>query len=438
MTALPHAHELTHRALREIDRATDSPAEAFLSQLSARSQQSNGMAMRNIRGLGARSPVPNLALSDVDYLTSVPASPRPRFDQSPSPRHIQSARGSPRHDTWSPHYWLESQEYGSRLSPTLLRPAPQKPSTASFTPIDRASDGWWTSPHAAVGQRRSPTMQLAPMPQMSRGSPPMADGQPSSRRYDMIGWNRTGSPTHSPTPTGAAQQAVAPESKASECTPGLAPGEGTIAQGDELMSIKARRARNLRPSTQQPEVPTPPSRADEAKDEDAIVIRWHSLIREKMEERWGDNLRRAFRLIDEDKSGALDRVEIQKLLQMLFHAQIPPHVLTSLMDLLDFDGNGKISMDEFGRFFSSAVPLDLRSHISDVRQRGRAAGRTNLRTASKGPKPFSDPVPDKLPSAAVHLQFVRSLRRSPEDFGRSSFSMSSSGMSGMSGSRKWR
>ena len=56
-------------------------------------------------------------------------------------------------------------------------------------------------------------------------------------------------------------------------------------------------------------------------------------------------LRRAFRTLDEDASGNLDRNEFKSVLVM-FNLGIPEPVMEKLIDLADFDGDGSINFAE--------------------------------------------------------------------------------------------
>merc|ERR1719240_618149 len=88
--------------------------------------------------------------------------------------------------------------------------------------------------------------------------------------------------------------------------------------------------------------------ADGPSDED--VEYWFKIMQEKMTTRFSE-LRRAFRTLDEDASGALDREEFKQVLVM-FNLGIPDRVMNKLIDLADFDGDGSINYAEFARIFT--------------------------------------------------------------------------------------
>jgi Ca2+-binding EF-hand superfamily protein len=78
-------------------------------------------------------------------------------------------------------------------------------------------------------------------------------------------------------------------------------------------------------------------------------------------------LRRAFRLIDLDKSGSCDRAEVRQMLQHLFNCQVDHGPMELLLDLLDFDGSGHIELREFARFFTNdGERIDLRERLAQM------------------------------------------------------------------------
>jgi hypothetical protein len=78
-------------------------------------------------------------------------------------------------------------------------------------------------------------------------------------------------------------------------------------------------------------------------------------------------LRRAFRLIDLDKSGSCDRAEVRQMLQHLFNCQVDHGPMELLLDLLDFDGSGHIELREFARFFTNdGERIDLRERLAQI------------------------------------------------------------------------
>ena len=89
--------------------------------------------------------------------------------------------------------------------------------------------------------------------------------------------------------------------------------------------------------------------ADGPSDED--VEYWFKIMQEKMTTRFSE-LRRAFRTLDEDASGSLDREEFKQVLVM-FNLGIPDRVMNKLIDLADFDGDGSINYAEFARIFTA-------------------------------------------------------------------------------------
>jgi len=102
--------------------------------------------------------------------------------------------------------------------------------------------------------------------------------------------------------------------------------------------------------------------ADGPSDED--VEYWFKIMQEKMTTRFSE-LRRAFRTLDEDASGALDRDEFKQVLVM-FNLGIPDRVMNKLIDLADFDGDGSINYAEFARIFTSENVLKMKQTVQAV------------------------------------------------------------------------
>lgn len=97
-----------------------------------------------------------------------------------------------------------------------------------------------------------------------------------------------------------------------------------------------------------------------ATDEE-LYHHWFNLKR-LMETRFSE-LRRAFRLIDEDSSGSADRSELKFMLNAMFNLSIPEHVLDRMIDLADFDGDGSINFAEFARIMTADNILKLKNTL---------------------------------------------------------------------------
>jgi len=90
----------------------------------------------------------------------------------------------------------------------------------------------------------------------------------------------------------------------------------------------------------------------EAERFDREVARHHQVLQAKVKTRFGE-LRRAFRMIDQDFSGACDRGELKHMLNAMFNLDIPEMVMDRLIDLADHDGDGEIKFAEFARIFTA-------------------------------------------------------------------------------------
>jgi len=104
------------------------------------------------------------------------------------------------------------------------------------------------------------------------------------------------------------------------------------------------------------------AKQDGPKDED--VEYWFKIMQEKMTTRFAE-LRRAFRTLDEDASGSLDRQEFKQVLTM-FNLGIPDKVMEKLIDLADFDGDGTINYAEFARIFTTENVLNMKQTVQAV------------------------------------------------------------------------
>lgn len=86
-------------------------------------------------------------------------------------------------------------------------------------------------------------------------------------------------------------------------------------------------------------------------------------LKRLMETRFSE-IRRAFRLIDEDASGTCDRGELKFMLNAMFNLTIPDHVLDRIIDLADFDGDGQINFAEFARLMTAENVLNMKKTLT--------------------------------------------------------------------------
>lgn len=104
---------------------------------------------------------------------------------------------------------------------------------------------------------------------------------------------------------------------------------------------------------------------------DDEVRHYHKLLKRAIETRFAE-MRRAFRLIDEDNSGEADREEMKTMLNAMFTLNIPEHILDRLIDLADYDGDGKINFAEFCRLATEDDVLNMKKTLqADVGNWGR-------------------------------------------------------------------
>jgi len=118
---------------------------------------------------------------------------------------------------------------------------------------------------------------------------------------------------------------------------------------------------------------------EEVKNEE--VDYYFKIMQEKMHTRFAE-LRRAFRSLDEDASGSLDRDEFKQVLVM-FNLGIPDRVMEKLIDLADFDGDGSINFAEFARIFTAESLFNMKQTLSAADD---ASGAKNRKLAQEGGK----------------------------------------------------
>ena len=101
-----------------------------------------------------------------------------------------------------------------------------------------------------------------------------------------------------------------------------------------------------------------------ASDEE-VYKHWVTLKR-LMDTRFTE-LRKAFRLIDEDSSGTCERDELKFMLNAMFNLTIPENVMDRLIDLADYDGDGVINFAEFARIMTTDNVLNMKhTLVADV------------------------------------------------------------------------
>jgi Ca2+-binding EF-hand superfamily protein len=101
---------------------------------------------------------------------------------------------------------------------------------------------------------------------------------------------------------------------------------------------------------------------------DEEVAHWFKIMQEKMTTRFAE-LRRAFRTLDEDASGELDREEFKQVMNM-FNLGVPDRVMDKLIDLADFDGDGSINYAEFARIFTTENVLNMKKTVQAIETDG--------------------------------------------------------------------
>jgi len=98
------------------------------------------------------------------------------------------------------------------------------------------------------------------------------------------------------------------------------------------------------------------------KIDDSQVAHWHKVLKDKLETRFGE-IRRAFQLIDEDRSGTCDRQELKHMLNAMFNLNVPDDIMDRIIDLADYDGDGVINFAEFARIVTADNVLSMKNTL---------------------------------------------------------------------------
>jgi len=114
----------------------------------------------------------------------------------------------------------------------------------------------------------------------------------------------------------------------------------------------------------------------------------HDKIRNHFATRFTE-VRRGFRLLDEDHSGRLSRDELKAVL-MMFNLDIKAHLIEKIIDIADADGDGDIDYAEFAKIMTAEDILTLRRGPDDKNftdLKGPAAKRVGGPTIRAGVNP---------------------------------------------------
>lgn len=98
----------------------------------------------------------------------------------------------------------------------------------------------------------------------------------------------------------------------------------------------------------------------------------HNKIREHFETRF-TQVRKGFRILDEDGSGKLSYAELKSIV-MMFNLDIPGNVVQKIIELADWNGDGSIDYAEFARI----VTADDILHLKDTLQANGWGGQSNV------------------------------------------------------------
>jgi len=163
--------------------------------------------------------------------------------------------------------------------------------------------------------------------------------------------------------------------------PGQFPGELplTFLQKQQLKEYEKEMA--AMSAQEEEEEQDGPSLVAVARDED--VRHYHKLLKRSLETRFAE-LRRAFRLIDEDNSGQCDRDELKHMLNAMFNLNIPEYIMDKIIDLADYDGDGQINFAEFARLATEDDILNMKKTLTaDVANWGKDDVQQKLQDINK-------------------------------------------------------
>jgi len=149
-------------------------------------------------------------------------------------------------------------------------------------------------------------------------------------------------------------------------------GPGYFGELPPLRAVRLQQAKMTEAAAATPTAGAEVATASEATSDEQIHHHW-TVLKRLMETRFSE-MRRAFRLIDEDASGSCDRNELKFMLNAMFNLSIPDDVLDRLIDLADFDGDGQINFAEFCRMMTAENVLKMKNTLqADVSNFGRVA-----------------------------------------------------------------
>jgi len=112
----------------------------------------------------------------------------------------------------------------------------------------------------------------------------------------------------------------------------------------------------------------------------------HGKIRDHFATRFTE-VRRGFRILDEDKSGKLKRAEMRTVL-MMFNLDIEARLIEKLIDLADYDGDGEINYAEFARIMTAEDIMGLKDTLSGGIDASLAAGKVEAKGIEKHKKTY--------------------------------------------------
>lgn len=125
----------------------------------------------------------------------------------------------------------------------------------------------------------------------------------------------------------------------------------------------------------------------------------HTMIKSRLSSQFPE-LRHAFRSVDKDGSGTISHEEAQQTL-MALNLGLPQHVISRIVDLADYDGDGDINFAEFARVLSADDVMQMKDSIQASYKGGVVQGRTVGKSIKKAKKMFTDTVSEDDVKSAV-------------------------------------
>jgi len=165
---------------------------------------------------------------------------------------------------------------------------------------------------------------------------------------------------------------------------------------------------------------------DEGPADDEVTY-WFGVMQNKMRERFAE-VRRGFRQLDKDASGNLDRDEFRQILTMFNLQHMPDAVLSKILSLTDFDGDGTVNFAEFARLITAENVLNMKKTLSALGEDQVAAAKVRAKMSQGANVDKETGVNVKLRRTGPGLEKMRRFHRTLRDLLAAEFGEGDRGM----------